>query len=58
MNALTLLSYPLFFNDLIALFDDEGKIKQGANATLDALNESLNRLKKRERKNHSPLRSL
>ncbi len=47
LNAIVL---PPFFNDLIALFDDEGKIKQGANATLDALNESLNRLKKESAK--------
>ncbi|PUD27894.1 hypothetical protein C2S08_01075, partial [Helicobacter pylori] len=47
LNAIVM---PPFFNDLIALFDDEGKIKQGANATLDALNESLNRLKKESAK--------
>ncbi len=47
LNAIIL---PPFFNDLILLLDDEGKIKQGANATLDALNESLNRLKKESAK--------
>lgn len=47
LNAIIL---PPFFNDLILLLDDEGQIKQGANATLDALNESLNRLKKESAK--------
>ncbi|WP_104747567.1 endonuclease MutS2 [Helicobacter cetorum] len=47
LNAIIL---PTFFDDLMHMLDDEGAIKKGANATLDALNESLNRLKKESAK--------